>query len=117
MVVKQKRQLSSWKNQWTNHNDTPAKRNPEMVINEEVDIDTERIQMKELDTTIKHLKCNKAPGPDKCTTELFKLLSRDTKRILLQILNRIWDEEKAPEVFLDASVASLFKKRRHRRPC
>ena len=50
-----------------------------MVINEEVDIDTDRIQMKELDTTIKHLKSNKAPGPDKCTTELFKLLSRDTK--------------------------------------
>ena len=43
-----------------------------MVINEEVDIDTERIQMKELDTTIKHLKSNKAPGPDKCTTELFQ---------------------------------------------
>ena len=51
-----------------------------MVINEEVDIDTERIQMKELDTTIKHLKNNKAPGPDKCTTELFKLLSRDTQK-------------------------------------
>ena len=83
-----------------------------MVINEEVDIDTDRIQMKELDTTIKHLKSNKAPGPDKCTTELFKLLSRDTKRILLQILNRIWDEEEAPEAFLDASVASLFKKQK-----
>ena len=81
-----------------------------MVIEEEVDINTNHIHMKELDTTIKRLKSHKAPGPDKCTTELFKLLNRNTKRILLHILNRIWDEEEAPEAFLDASVASLLKK-------
>ena len=81
-----------------------------MVINEEVDIDTQPIHMKELDTTIKRLKSHKAPGPDKCTTALFKRLNRNTKRILLHILNRIWEEEEAPEYSLNASVASLFKK-------
>ena len=57
---------------WTNNSETPQKVNPPQIVLEDLGIDTGLITDNELDNIIKRLQNNKAPGPDRCTTELFK---------------------------------------------
>ena len=85
------------KTQWTNPNTVPPKVNPPKIINQDVQMDCEKIKIEELDHTIMVLKNNKAPGPDKCTTELFKYLDEKNRLLFLEILNLIWTYEKDPK--------------------
>ena len=66
--------------------------------------------MAELNKVIKTLKKDKAPGPDKAITELFKWLDVENREPLLFILNLCWSEEYVPDDIMLANVASIFKK-------
>ena len=96
--------------QWTNPNHAPPKINPPKIINQDLQMDCEKIKIEELDHTIGVLKNNKALGPDKCTTELFKHLDENNRLLFLDILYLIWTHEKVPKEFLNATVASILKK-------
>ncbi|MDA8583201.1 reverse transcriptase family protein [bacterium] len=96
--------------QWTNENTTPTKPNPANIVLEDTGVPDGPIQEHELDHSINALKKNKAPGPDQCTTELFKYLNREAKTLLLTLLNHLWESEQVHPEFLQASVASIFKK-------
>ena len=64
---------------------------------------------KELDNTIKQMKRNKAPGPDRVISELYKWLDVDSRDILREVLNECWEEEEVPKVRMEANVASKCK--------
>ena len=66
--------------------------------------------MGEMKWAIKKQKNNKAPGPDKCTTELFKLMDDKNIGFVFSLLNFCWRNETAPEELVQANVASIFKK-------
>ncbi len=87
------------------------KTNPSKVVGRETGIDIGNITGRELDNTIKQMKINKAPGPDRVISELYKWLGMDSRDILREILNECWEEEEVPKVLLEANVASIYKKR------
>ena len=61
------------KRQWQRGEDIPERKtNPTKVVNHETGIDIGNITGKELDNTIKQMKRNKAPGPDRVISELYK---------------------------------------------
>ena len=64
---------------------------------------------KELDNTIKQMKRNKAPGPDRVISGLYKWLGMDARGILREILNECWEDEEVPKVLLEAHDASVYK--------
>ena len=98
------------KKQWGNVNNTQPKPNPGKVHNQQLNIDCGCITRNELDCILKKLKKDKAPGPDKAITELFKWLDSDNRDHLLGILNLCWSHEYVPDATLEANVASIFKK-------
>ena len=71
---------------------------------------TSRIESEEVRKKIKMLKGNKAPGPDNSITELFKWLNGDNIDVLTELFNECWVNETVPEIFTEATIASLFKK-------
>ena len=74
------------------------------------DINTDRITIEELDLAIKQLKRNKAPGPDGTTSELYKLLDTHNRNLLLDTINRCWDNETLHDSMNEANLAIVFKK-------
>ena len=96
--------------QWGNQNETAPKVNPPKVIQEQLHSKKGRIKLRELNQVIKRLKKDKAPGPDKTITELFKWLDTENREALLFILNLCWSEEYFPDDVMLANVASIFKK-------
>ena len=71
---------------------------------------TDNFDLSELRIVIEALKRNKAPGPDKVVTELYKWLTGANVEYLLSLVNEIWQTETVPDSFLKAHIASLFKK-------
>ena len=61
--------------QWKKPEATAKKTNPRKIITHNLHITENEITIRELKAMIKRLKKNKAPGPDKVTVELFKLLN------------------------------------------
>ena len=89
---------------------TEPKVNPPKVIQERLHIKKGRIKLRELNQVIKMLKKDKAPGPDKTITELYKWLDTENREALVFILNLCWSEEYFPDDVMLANVASIFKK-------
>ncbi len=99
------------KRQWQRGEDLPERKtNPSKVVDHETGIDVGNITGNELDNAIKHMKRNKAPGPDRVISELYKWLDMDSRDMLREILNECWEEEEVPKVLLEANVASIYKK-------
>ena len=96
--------------QWKNENTTEVKTNPCKIISDNLNIDEGRITTNEIEVIIKRLKTNKAPGPDKSTTELYKFLYISNYKYIEKLLNLLWDLEAVPEELTEANVASIFKK-------
>ena len=96
--------------QWKKPEATAKKTNPRKIITHNLHITENEITIRELKAMIKRLKKNKAPGPDKVTVELFKLLNIKNQKILLDMLNECWIKETIPEIMTEANVASLYKK-------
>ena len=57
------------------------------------DINTDQITSEELVLAIKHLRRNKAPGPDGTTSELYKLLDTPNRNLLLETRNECWNKD------------------------
>ena len=91
-------------------NHSEVKNNPRKVIREDLNIDEGDITINEIEVIIKRFKTNKAPGPDKSTTELYKLLYIPNLKYIAKLLNLLWNLEAVPEELTEANVASIFKK-------
>ena len=65
---------------------------------------------KELDDSIRLTKKGKAPGPDGMRKELIKWLSKDNRKLMLNMINKWWKDKIAPEELYFARVATIYKK-------
>lgn len=73
-------------------------------------MDSREITHQELNEAIKKLKNGKAPGHDKITSEMIKQLGQTGKGLLLQLLNKTWEEESIPQDWEIGIILPIFKK-------
>ena len=98
--------------QWKDTTDTlPAERIDQKLIRDDLGIRDGPITEQELDRALRRLKNNKAPGPDRSTTELYKWLGSENRELVLEGLAEYWNEAKVPSAITAANIASLYKKR------
>lgn len=71
---------------------------------EELDIDTEPPTEEEIKRVVQTLKNGKAPGIDQITAELLKVDTESTCMELMRLFDLIWQEEKLPEQWKQATA-------------
>jgi hypothetical protein len=65
----------------------------------------------EIKTAIKHLKANKASGPDNLPPEIFKTYPHTIANILEPLLRQVWDSGQIPSERKQGLIIKLPKKR------
>ena len=83
--------------------------NFEVVQHTETDLD-EIITQSELDEVISKSKPNKAAGPDQISNEFYKNLNTNWKEGLLNLFNKILNEESVPKSWAEINLYLLYKK-------
>jgi hypothetical protein len=68
------------------------------------------ITMEEVVEAIRRMKIGKAPGSDKITAEMMKYMGDRGRQILLEILNKVWKEEKIPRDWEVGLIVPIYKK-------
>ena len=68
----------------------PDKVHPDKVIEADLNINTAEITKAELDDIIRSMKGNKAPGPDRAVSELYKWLDEGNRNVFREMLNECW---------------------------
>ncbi len=56
------------------------------------------------------MKNNKAPGPDRISNEILKILADNIERLLTKLFNKSFWEEKVPYQWKTAEIIVIFKK-------
>jgi hypothetical protein len=64
----------------------------------------------EINKTIKHLKNNKAAGPDNIVPELLKCNVTAISKVLKPVLEKIWETEKIPDAWKKSFIIKIPKK-------
>ena len=84
---------------------------PEEPIHDtQVEVRQDSFTREELDVAIGKLKNNKAPGPNRVTPELVKLLGDEGRDRLLELINNCWDKEELFDEMNKAGLAVIYKK-------
>lgn len=107
--------MGRWKEYFENllNTETPTEesdQNKEDHGNRGRNTEGNEIKMEELKEAIQRLKNGKAPGNDKITTEMVKNMGEEGRQFLLEILNKIWEEEKIPSDWELGLIVPIFKK-------
>ena len=68
------------------------------------------ISLKELKSTLKNLKNNKAPGPDEILNEYLKNLPNLAVKSLLHVLNNALKKGQIPDSWLQGYILPIYKK-------
>lgn len=68
------------------------------------------ITMEELESAIKSMSSEKAPGLDGLPAEVYKYSGQDIKVKLLDIIRECWRTENIPQEFKDALIVTIYKK-------
>jgi hypothetical protein len=63
----------------------------------------------EIKTAIKHLKANKASGPDNLPPEIFKTYPHTIANILESLLRKVWDSGQIPSEWKQGLIIKLPK--------
>ena len=102
--------------QWgPKQNPVPANNQKPQIL-QDVQAKTGDLEYFEVVKAVKKLKTNKAPGPDGAVIELFKFLDQENVISLTECLNSLWRIKKVPDEFVQAHIASLYKKGNHENP-
>lgn len=90
------------------------RRHTEEVILSEVNMDEEGneepITEEEIEEALLQLKNGKSPGHDKITSEMVKNMGEDGTRLLLEIFNKVWKEERIPKDWEIGRIVPIHKK-------
>ena len=78
------------------------------IANETIKMEIGEITTEELEARLRKFKRRKAPGPDGIPME--QEMERESKAVILKILNHWWQEQKVPEELLQARVVLIYKK-------
>ena len=72
---------------------------------------TNQITKEEVHAAMKRMKCGKASGPSGVAIELLKVLGEEGIDWLLELLQRIWQEEKIPEDWKLSEIVPIYKQK------
>ena len=72
---------------------------------------TPAINRKEVDVALKGMKLGKAMGPDGIPVEVWKSLGEEGVDMLLDLLQKIFEQEKMPEKWRDSVIVPIFKEK------
>ena len=98
-------QASEYQN-WTDHITNKVK---ELNTQSKSCRKPEKATIQELNKTIKHLKNNKAPVPDKLPNEIFTHANHQTREIYLKEINKIIQTYKIPDQWQIGEITRLYK--------
>ena len=76
----------------------------------QLEIDVGPVTIDELNRMILKLKNNKSPGEDRISAEMCKALGELGLRALLQLVNHVWQEERAPTEWRRGIIVRIAKK-------
>ena len=76
------------------------------------DDDNDRLERKEFDDAVNHLKNGKVTGADGIPVEVFKN-SAVTKELLFKFLKKVWDKEHVPAELAVGVFVMTFSKKGH----
>ena len=111
-VTVEKEKLERWKKHFEyilNRPDPPVLADiPE--AEEDLDINCDDITVEEVKQAIHKLKNGKVPGDDGVCPKMLKAEDTETPKLLCQILQKIWDSEKAPKDWNTGVIVKLPKK-------
>lgn len=102
-----------WKEHFNEILNRPEPDDPLTIETDEielVDIDINPPTLREIQEAIKKLKNGKAPGADLIQAELLKANINYSSRKIKAILNRVWEQEKAPQSWRRGLIVKLPKK-------
>ena len=69
------------------------------------------LSYEELTSTLSNLKLKKSPGPDAITNEIIVNLWQPALHKLLDIFNKTWQEGTLPQIWREATMIPIHKKR------
>ena len=72
---------------------------------------TPAINRKEVEVALKGMKLGKAMGPDGIPVEVWKSLGEEGVDMLLDLLQKIFEQEKMPEEWRDSVIVPIFKEK------
>ena len=72
---------------------------------------TPAINRKEVEVALKGMKLGKAMGPDGIPVEVWKSLGEEGVDMLLDLLKKIFEQEKMPEEWRDSVIVPIFKEK------
>ena len=70
-----------------------------------------KISKKEIVEGLKRMKTGKAPGPDNLPVEAWKALGSEGVDILWNLMDKIFNEEKVPEIWRQSTLIPIFKEK------
>ena len=65
--------------------------------------------MRELNLALKQLSRGKSPGPDNIPNEALIETNKDTRRIFLQVFNKIYADEEIPKTWCEGNIIRIYK--------
>ena len=74
-------------------------------------------QMHEVICAIKNLKDNKSCGPDEIPGELLKYGGYLLKQHLHKLILALWEEERIPKIWIDATIIPIYKNKGEKSDC
>ena len=69
------------------------------------------ISKKEIVEGLKRMKTGKAPGPDNLPVEAWKALGSEGVDILWNLMDKVFNEEKVPEIWRQSTLIPIFKEK------
>ena len=102
--------IERWKGYYGNllNEDNPRRVFGDGVPNEGL---TPAINRKEVEVALKGMKLGKAMGPDGIPVEVWKSLGEEGVDMLLDLLQKIFEQEKMPEEWRDSVIVPIFKEK------
>ena len=71
----------------------------------------------EVEKAIKRLSSGKAPGADSIPAEIYASGGRRLTERLTELFQAMWNQEKLPQEYKDASIVHLYKRKGNRKAC
>ena len=71
--------------------------------------ETRKLSMRELNLALKQLSRGKSPGPDNIPNEALIETNKDTRRIFLQVFNKIYADEEIPKTWCEGNIIKIYK--------
>ena len=74
------------------------------------DIRTDYVQVVEIKEAIRHMKSRRSGGSDAITAELLKADLESTAKVMEQLLQQVWDEDRVPVEWRDGLIVKIPKR-------